>query len=83
MKALHRRKGRGGTLSPRRSPSRARGLVTPRLHQRLRRADRRLQRFETGRRVAAPRPTPALAQRLDGAGSNQLDSWIAIAPTGT
>jgi CO/xanthine dehydrogenase Mo-binding subunit len=27
-------------------------------------------------------PGPALAQRLDGAGSNQLDSWIAIAADG-
>src|SRR4029453_17251008 len=28
-------------------------------------------------------PGPALAQRLDGAGSNQLDSWIAIAADGS
>src|SRR4029453_18844807 len=27
-------------------------------------------------------PGPALAQRLDGAGSNQLDAWIAIAADG-
>src|SRR3984893_2296410 len=28
-------------------------------------------------------PGSAIAQRLDGAGSNQLDSWIAIAADGT
>ncbi len=52
----------------------------------LRRARRRIQRIETGidtdcllrRRI----PGVVMAQRLDGAGSNQLDSWIAIAADG-
>ena len=56
------------------------------LPETLRRAGRRVQRSE---RLASTfvrfgvDPGLVQAQRLDGAGSNQLDSWIAIAADGS
>jgi nicotinate dehydrogenase subunit B len=82
MKALHRRKGRGGTLSAEAQSALARVGLSRRSF--IKGSGALIVGFSISRLAGGLGTTTdaVLAQRLDGAGSNQLDSWIAIASDG-
>ncbi len=89
MTALHRRKGRGGqegrvglTLSPEAQSALARVGLSRRTF--IKGSGALIVGFSISRLAGGLGTTTdaVLAQRLDGAGSNQLDSWIAIASDG-
>ena len=90
MKTLHRRKGRwtgqegrvGLTLSPEAQSALARVGLSRRTF--IKGSGALIVGFSISRLAGGLGTTTdaVLAQRLDGAGSNQLDSWIAIASDG-
>ncbi len=95
MKALHRRKGRGGLERRDGQEGRAGLTLSPDAQSALARVGLSRRSFIKGSgvlivgfsisRLAGGLGTTTdavLAQRLDGAGSNQLDSWIAISSDG-
>jgi nicotinate dehydrogenase subunit B len=83
MKALHRREGReGNSMTPDAFAALERAGISRRKF--LKGTGALIVGFSASKLVGGLGNVPgsALAQRLDGAGSNQLDAWIAIAADG-